>query len=501
MRAILSLPLLLLSLAQAADARDWAAYTSENFTVYSDAREKEAIAALEDFETFRKATLAVMNFSDEPESERLIVVMIDDAGDFGRIKPAGPVGGFFYHSLSGPRMVVGPSGGASATQVVLFHEYVHYLMDRHSSLNYPRWYSEGLAVLLSSIEIDATAVLIGRPTSDYSLFVSSGVGSPVDQVIDVGYRGSAAGFYVTAWLLTHYLLLDSEKATTRRGQLVDYLRRYDDGDDPEAAFTASFGMSPVAMQFELDSYRRQRQWTGYSIPRPTYSGALTKRMLDPGEDRFLLATLALERAKNEAALRFFDDFEKTAADSPYYVRAVTGRALAHMHEENISAADALIEPLLAQEIDDPGVLADIAHYGLDRYLHDRDNTDGDGLTHLRRSIDYGERAVAMVGDDLSSLYHLGIAHDHDGQLQLAANALLTAYGVNPTHATLNLALVSVLVRGRQPEFASFLISRLYSASHSDTTRADLRQLQDEIASGAIDLSKFEPGGLVDTEDP
>jgi tetratricopeptide (TPR) repeat protein len=488
---IVVLSLCVFLFAQAAIARDWVAYNSDNFTVYSDAREAEALKVIENFEIFRRATLGLLNLPDTAESERLTILMFDRVGDFYRIKPPGNVGGFFYHSIFGPRMIVGPSGAAAATQVVLFHEYVHYLVNRHSDLNYPRWYSEGFATLLSSADITETSVIIGRPPQGFSQAISLGLGSTVSNVIDTKYDGPNAEFYVTAWLMTHYFLIDSVTAAKRRAQTVDYLRRYDAGEDPVEAFSASYGATAIDIQRELAAYRTRRQLTGIVLPRPEYAGQIHRRVLDPGEDRYRLGDVAIELDNFEAAYRFLDDFDDLGIDSEFTAKARSRRAIGLMHEEEIAKGDTLIEALIALPLSDPDVLADIAHYAFDRYTYDNKNSVGDAARQLSRSIEYGERAVAGAPGDLEALYYLGLANEKNGNLQLAANALLTAYASNRSSVRLNTELVRVLIKGQQPEFASFLISRLYSATHSEEARAKFRKLLKDIENGTVDMAELE----------
>ena len=238
-------------------AADWAAYESEHFTVYSDARESEVRKLLENFEVFRQVTFATLNLPAGRAQDRLVVVMFDRARDYYRLKPPGNVAGYFYHSIFGPRAVVGPRGSIESTQPVLFHEYVHFLMHRNSAINYPRWYSEGLASMLSSAEIDANSIVIGKPPMNYGSAFSVGMGSTVAQVIDVEYDGTASGFYLTSWLMTHYFLIEPGNASTRRPQTIDYLRRFDAGENPVDAFEVSYGTTPQQIQFELANYLRK----------------------------------------------------------------------------------------------------------------------------------------------------------------------------------------------------------------------------------------------------
>lgn len=477
---------LLILLSGEASAAEWAEYKSENFTLYSDVAEPAALEVLNNFEQFRFATLTFLGLPDTPESERLLIVAYDRGRDYNKIRPSSNVTGFFYHSVFGPRMIIGAKGLTSDFQATLFHEYVHYLMNHHSVNNFPRWYSEGFATLLSSARIDESSIVIGNAPPDYLRAISLDFEASVDSIIDMEYDGTAYDFYLTSWLLTHYLLLDAENAPRRRESFLDYLSRYDTGEDPVDAFPESFGITPSEMQRELELYGRRHALTVATLPRKPDTATVSRRVLSDGEDLYRLGDIAVERDVYSAAYEYFDAFEEEYGDSAFAEKVVSRRAIAYIHEGRVDEADALIEPLLSLEIDDADILADIAHYSYDRYLEAKDESSDAADVYLTRSVNYGARAVELNGGDVEALFYLGSAYDAAGQLQLAADTFLKSYDINPMAPALNLALIHIMLKGNQPEIASYLVSRLYSANHSEEGRARLLQLKEDIDSGNMD---------------
>lgn len=491
-------PVLALFVSGLALGQDWTAYTSDNFTLYSDTRESDAVEMLENFELFRRATLALLNLPDTPESERLVIVVYDRGRDYGLIRPETGVSGFFYHSVFGPRMIVGPGGGRDETQITLFHEYVHYLMNLHASINFPRWYSEGFATMLSSADITEESIVIGTAPPNYLRAVSLSFDASVHDVIDMKFDGASYEFYVTSWLLTHYLLLDAENAPVRRESTLDYFRRYDAGEDSIEAFRASFGIEPAEMQRELEFYGRRRVLTAITMPRASNTGNLTQQVLTDSEALYRLGDIAVERDKFEAAHEYFDRFEDQEGDSALRDNVDSRRAIVYIHERRIDEGDALIERLHASNPTDVDVLADIAHYAFDRFVHEvtepGDQGDAESaLMQLERSIDYGVQAAEANPSDVEALFYLGLAYEAGGQLQLAADTLFRSHDINPSAARLNMALVRVLIQGQQPGAASYLLSRLYSASHSEQARAGILELQQQIRDETVDVTQL---GLV-----
>lgn len=487
------IPILSLLVCSQVLAQEWIAYTSDNFTLYSDADEEDALEILRNFESFRGATLRVLNLPDNPETERLLIMAYDRGRDYNRIVFGSNVSGFFYHSVFGPRMIIGPGGDSDDTQGVLFHEYVHHLMNQHANLNFPRWYAEGFANLLAPAEINDTTIVIGKAPPNYLRSIGLGFDTTVHQVIDMKFDGMSGAFYLTSWLLTHYLVLDAENAPLRRNALLEYLARYDAGEDSIEAFRTSFQMTPSEMQSELQRYARRRTFTAITMQRPPYTGELTRRVLSDGEDWYRLGDIAVERDEFEAAHYYFDMFDESHPDSDFKPKVDSRRAIVYAHEEDFEAGDKLIEPLIAAGSSDADVLADIAHYEFDRFVYETEQSSGAANFHLDRAIAFGERTIAANPEDVEALYYLGLSYNAAGELQAAADTLFSSHDINPSSARLNFALIGVMLKGRQPEVASYLVSRLYSASHSDGERERLAELQEAIDNN--DTEFFEELGL------
>jgi len=162
-----------------------------------------------------------------------------------------------------------------------------------------------------------------------------------------------------------------------------------------------------------------------------------------------------------------------------------------MHESRIEEGDALIEAPIVANSTDADVLADIAHYAFDKFIDERDDDSGAAMRQLKRSIEYGSRAVDRNPTDLEALYYFGLANEADGDLKRAADMLLMGLAIDAAVPRLNSALARVLLKGGQPQAASFLISRLYSANHSEEGRARLRSILRQIEDGTLDLDELD----------
>jgi tetratricopeptide (TPR) repeat protein len=475
----------------------WAAYSSTNFTLYSDAAESGVLPLLRDFEEYRRLALAVMGLPDEAEDQALKIVHPTREADFRALGAPEMAGGFFYHAEFGPRIVIrgnmsrrgsAPQSAAAADRATLYHEYVHYLMDQRSGRNYPPWYREGIATVLMFIE-PSQATMKVMPLQGVNW---RRVGATVQDVVDTDYSGGIYDFYQMSWLLTHYLTIDAVDKPERQQQLVDYLRRYDAGENPLEAFTASFGVSAADMQRVLEGYRGQRTMKFLQVPRSTYAGEISKRSLQAGEELYLLGDLAVELYSSEKALGVFDKFDEQHGDSALRVKVMSRRAVALVHEDSFDAGDALIEQVLALNLDDGDVLADVAHYFHDRFQVQSRAADTGAAESLRQSIRYGELAVARNAQDLEALFYLGRAYGYSGDFGNATKTLLRAFEQAPGADDINLSLARVLYQSGDTENAILLVSRNYSASHSEEARERYRELLQQMRDGSVDAEFLDP---------
>lgn len=468
-------------------AADWTAYTSENFTIYSDEREEDVIPMLERFELFRSVVLDVLDVPAIPENEKLRILMFAQRSEFIRASGMGGAQGVFYHDVYGPRMIVSAEIRTEDVQATLFHEYVHYLANRHSSVNYPRWYSEGLAELISSVEFRETSVVVGAPSELIRIggpLDSGGANSfrptPVGEMIDLNSRDSPYSFYATAWLMVHYFLVDAlNEEPERVSQTQDYLLRIDAGEDPLMAFEASYGLAPEDLDSRLQAHYRSSDFKALSFPRSGYNGSVSRTVLEPDEAWYMLGDFAAETGRNEGAYYYLDKVD-TAAPSPLSLQVMATRAVAYGHDKRFADSDTLIEDILASDPDDAVVLGDIAHAYFDRYMAVRESDTDLAQQMLQLSYELGVKSLRQDPDNLEAIYYLGLTLEAAGEYQVAARTLLQGYAISPTVRTLNLALARTALRLGETDVALDFIARVYSASHSDEYRARLAEAKSRI---------------------
>jgi tetratricopeptide (TPR) repeat protein len=315
--------------------------------------------------------------------------------------------------------------------------------------------------------------------------------APLSDVVANKLVNAEFSFYQTAWLMVHHFLIESYEDPIRARQTAEYIRRYDAGEDPVDAFLDSYDTTMQKMRDELNLRRVDYRFAALTLPRMEYEGDVRKRVLAAGEELYLLGDLAVELDEFESAHEYFDEFEELGIDSPLAMKVRSRRLITLGHEDRMQEGDALAAELLALDSGDADVLADLAHYAFDRYAYAVNHREARTRESLNRSIELGTRALERNPGDLEALYYLGLAYEQRGEIQRAADALLESYDINPSVPRLNTALARVLVKGRQIELASYLLSRVYSATHSEETRTRIRAIQDAIESDEFDIASID----------
>jgi tetratricopeptide (TPR) repeat protein len=229
---------------------------------------------------------------------------------------------------------------------------------------------------------------------------------------------------------------------------------------------------------------------GLEAPRHQRTIEISARTLAPDEALLLLADVAVELSRYEAAHLYFDEADALDGESQYRTNLMARRAIAYIHERKTSEGDALMGRFVAAGSDDGQVLGDIAHYAFDKYLEiEAGRAQGSAADELERAIGFGVRAVEADPANLESHYYLGLSYEAAGRLQDAVDELLAGYDINPLSPRLNMDLARALIKGRQHDYAAYLASRVYSASHAEEWRTGLEALMDDLADKDVDITE------------
>ncbi len=291
--------LLILSVSWAAQAdevnvkklskRDWIMLESKNFLVFSDAKEKTAIAMLEELEHFNYFMAILMGYEPVELDRKIPFVLARNASTYramgiqeeyaGLFSPAG--GGHVYARAD--KFRASNAGGGSWGRSVVLHELTHFLMNSSSlGLANPPWFNEGIAEYFGTFIQKRDQIVLGDMrilrNRFYSLLINNLSGfKNVDSEslfktpqskLGVGQdqtnkqREFVDTFYARSVAVVHYLNADPE----RRKKMYQFLYAINKGYTVDDSFQAIFNMSYEAFDQQVMDYLDGRYVMARTFP-------------------------------------------------------------------------------------------------------------------------------------------------------------------------------------------------------------------------------------------
>jgi Tfp pilus assembly protein PilF len=266
--AIVFLAILTICFPAPATAKDvWVEVRSPNFTVLSNAGEKEARRVADQFEQFRgvfQATLPQIRLDlGKPlvifavkNEDSLKILLPEYWEQKGHVHPAG-----FYSPGEERHMVaVRTNLEGDIPYEVVYHEYTHAIMD----LNFrglPVWLGEGLAEFYGHSIIHEKEIEVGKIASYHLQILKENRLIPIDALLMADHKSPyynednrASVFYAESWAIVHYLMMDPD---ARKRQLFSkFLNAWDASGDQVQAAQSAFG-DLKSFSKGMEAYARQ----------------------------------------------------------------------------------------------------------------------------------------------------------------------------------------------------------------------------------------------------
>ena len=332
--------------------RDWALYRTDFTDVLLAGGDEQAAQLIRDIALFRSIVSFLSGtppFAGEPR--RATFLVLEDGKDLQRLfaTPAG-INGFTRPSLAGDLMVVVRPRRASTFNTgnqVVFHEYVHQLLQMRSASRQPTWYAEGIADFLSTVSVQDGQVILGEAPAARRWSLLNETPMPLAEVLDVGSALALSAedrnrFYARAWSLVHHLLLADDRVESRFApRLTRYLQKFDAGEPSAAAFMATFGALAAQMDERLVRHLAQPRIVEYPLATFEFSSRHETRSLTRVQRILKLAGFARE-FDAQSAERLYRKALRLAPGNP---AAVAGLAVTLGHAGDFAGANALMASL------------------------------------------------------------------------------------------------------------------------------------------------------------
>jgi tetratricopeptide (TPR) repeat protein len=253
--------MLLCSLASFSNvaAKDtWTSIRTNNFSLVGNASEKDIRKVATRLEQFRDVFIRLLPGAKFETPVPTTVIVFKSMGSY---KPfnAGNNAGYFQKGQDVNYITLSAELSAQDPFSVIYHEYVHLLIDNTSG-NVPTWFNEGLAEYYSSfsIEEDRKAHL-GELISYHLQTLREEKLLPLRTLFAVDHdspyyneQGKRGVFYAESWALVHYLVLGNNGQ--RLPMLGKFLQLIDANTKVDDAFKQAFQMDVESMEKELKKY-------------------------------------------------------------------------------------------------------------------------------------------------------------------------------------------------------------------------------------------------------
>jgi len=259
---------LLLAAHAPAQAKDtWTSVRSKNFFLIGNAGEKEIRQVATRLEQFRDVFTRLFAGANFQSPVPTTVVVFKNDGAYKPFKPVvdgkpSEVAGYFQPGEDINYITLTPPApGAEDPFQVIYHEYVHLLVDNTlGRSNAPAWFNEGLAEYYSTFEIDdGRKVLLGKLVDSHILLLRRSKMAPLQTLFSLdnyslhrNQRDAKSLFYAQSWALVHYLILADEGR--RLPQVNQFINALGANRPIEEAFRESFQTDFAGMEKELRRY-------------------------------------------------------------------------------------------------------------------------------------------------------------------------------------------------------------------------------------------------------
>lgn len=482
---------LLASAAPVFAADSWVEATSDHFIVYSEGTEADARSLATNLERLDGALRMIRGLPADskalPASTKLTVYQFGETSDIGMLAGSRGVAGFFV-PRAGRSVAFVPlrqdrefgqgtrtDGKAIDPARVLFHEYTHYFMYQHAAAAYPFWYSEGFAELFGTLQLTDTGFNLGEPPEHRAATLKT-MAIDVRKLFDPPREGDYSMVlkqYAYGWLASSYLSFEP----SRKGQLADYLRRLNAGEQNLVAADKAFGNLDI-LQKDLDAYRKGRvraigvTYSNYTPPK------VAVRQMSDAETAQMRIQIRSNRGVTEREARgMVGTVRDLAAKYPDSLPVLLTATEAEFDAGNYDEAERLARRALGVDARSARAQLYLARIALKRAKDDPAQFRTARAAYIAaNNIDH-DQPEALAG------YYLTYALSGEQAPEDALIGLDRAFDLAPFDTSIRTTLAHQLLVENRDKEALILIGTITNDPHSGKRAERYRALVDKLKAG------------------
>jgi len=317
--------------AEAADT--WTETKSANFTIWSNAGDRQARDLLWQLEQIRFAVRTLWPWTLELTRPMLVFGVKDESSmkalapkyweQKGGVRPVGVW-------VTGPDqyyMVIRTDVRVEENQLInpyqsSYFSYVTLILNSSFARDLPLWFSRGLAGVQSNTIVRDNQILLGPPITWHLERLQSDARLKLADLIAVTRSSKEytqgdglARFDAQAWALMHFLMFGQNAA--RRQAISTFAELLDKGQEPVAAFVKAFGpVEKLENDFAAYINRRLYVYQQFDLDKGITRATFTSRPLTAAQAAAGLASLHVAMGRPTEARALISESRKSEPNSP-----------------------------------------------------------------------------------------------------------------------------------------------------------------------------------------
>jgi len=482
--------------AQVSPKDNWIKLKTPNFTLVSNAGEKDArmvATKLEQFRTAFKAIFPNVRFTSAIPTN---VVVFKSSSSYKPYKPKRGDGkadewiaGYFQPGEDVNYITLSTEGENDQIFGTIFHEYVHSLLNTtFGKSQVPPWFNEGLAEYYQTFNIvEDQKVNLGNLQDGHLQLLQRTKLIPLKTFFEItnyslhrNGNHSRSIFYAQAWALIHYLIQGNGGANVEN--LGKFLNQVMGKVEPEKAFTATFGSDYATMEQALKKYVEQRSFRGTTVTfknKLLFENEFTASPINEAEANAYLGDLLYhtnEYSAAEAHLRRALELDSKLS------MAHTSLGLVKMRQRDFGAAKKHLETAIADDQRNH-----YAHFNY-AYVLSRESMDDFGFVReyppdvskkMRESL---RRAIEINPEYPESYRMLAfVLMIGNEDLNEAIALLKKGMAYQPGNQQYELLMAQIYLRQEKFAEAKSIVDRLAKTAEDEQMRSSAEQIANTIA--------------------
>lgn len=383
----------------------WLEARSPDFVVTSELGKRTTTQLVQELEDFRTLVGAVTNAG--VLKERVPTRVYVFKGEVPEIGLSGTIVGYFHPGMRSNAAAVRRDNEMSLG-TALQHEYTHFVVRNQGHQAYPKWYDEGFAEVLSTVDLRDGRFTFGNASPGRMADLAMpGAWLPYSRVLDDSQlikmtELDNARFYAQSWALVHYLTF-GKPGLDFSNALKEYLADREQGTAPVPAFEKAFHEDTATLGKTIRNYLDHARYGRGELNHPFDPGRITVRELPPDEVAAELAGLCMAIYRYKEAGKFADG---ALAANPENASALVVRADLLKFAGKFAEAEPLYQKAIALEPASDLHHLDFGEYWLTRARAAKDATVRHGFfTQARKEFflankinDSNPETLAINGD-------------------------------------------------------------------------------------------------------